>query len=284
MLASTPLQESVFTSFTGEIDALKPGNVSRFADGHGMVYADLYRSAELVTPILCQADLSIGERLYQAVQQTLQGVGCNTNLGMLLLFLPVIKVHEGPGPAGPDRLSPALLDTVSAVQKAESALFFAAISLAKPGGLGQVAEYDVAEKPPVTLLTAMQAARRRDSIARQYTNGYRQVLDFGLSCFIDYAQRWNSVEWATVGCYLAYMAQLNDSHIGRKFGRAVAEQIRTKTAPVLQAYENYNNPEQATDLLLDYDRELKAANINPGTSADLTAVTLLLYKLQQSGE
>ena len=296
---SARLQEAVFASFITDIEALKPGNVSRHADGHGMTYADFYRSAELVTPVLCRPDLSMGERLYRAVAQTRQEVGCNTNLGMLLLFLPLIKAHEqGAGSEGEatvgnektknTRLSAALRGLVAAVQQEESARFFAAIRLANPGGLGRVAAHDVRDQPTATLLEAMRAARRRDLIARQYINGYRQVLDFGLPRLQNYLRRWNkvgnqaenSIEWATVGCYLSYLARWRDSHIGRKFGAAAAERVRARSATVLRSYDSCRAPRQAVDLLLEYDRELKAAQINPGTSADLTAATLLSYRLR----
>ncbi len=278
MAVSGSLQDRVFSSFIMEIKALKPGNVSRYCAGHGMAYADFYRSAELVSPILCDPASSMGERLLQAVEVTMTEVGCNTNLGMLLLFLPIIRVYEQRVPP-PGAWSARLHALVVGVQAAESALFFAAIGRANPGGLGTVERYDVTKKPSVTLSTAMQAARDRDWIAAQYCNGYAQVLDFGLSALNDYVQRWNSVEWATVGCYLSYMATLNDSHIVRKSGLLVAEQTRQQAAPVLAQFDNYNNPERAADLLLAFDKTLKRAGINPGTSADLTAATLLLYQL-----
>lgn len=276
-MAAASLQDLVFDSFINEINALKPGNVSRYSDGHGMVYADFYRSAELVSPILCDQQLSMGERLFQAVDLTMTQVGCNTNLGMLLLFLPIIRVYEQH--TAPESWSSRLIETIAAVQEEESSLFFAGISLANPGGLGSVEKYDVTKKPSVKLLTAMQAAQEQDMIAAQYGNGYSQVLDFGVSRLDDFAQRWNSVEWAVVGCYLSYMAELNDSHIGRKFGLVTAEEIRRKAVPILAEFDNYNNPELAIDLLLEFDKELKTAHINPGTSADLTAATLLLYQL-----
>ena len=298
-LTRATLEEAVFASFLGDIDALKPGNVSRHADGHGMTYADFRRSAEVVTPILCRADLSMGERLLRAVERTVEAVGCNTNLGMLLLFLPVLKVAEQGEPGrresgggrkgGSAPLSAALRRVVAAVRGEETAAFFAAIALANPGGLGRAARHDVRASPPPTLLEAMRAARRRDLIARQYINGYRQVLDFGLPRFEERLRRGNNpqngagnrVEWATVGCYLSYLARFRDSHIARKFGPATAERVRAGAVSVSRAYDRCASPSQAMALLSAYDRELKAAQINPGTSADLTAATALFYRLHR---
>ena len=40
-----PLDPVVRDSFLYEINALKPGNVSQYADGHGMTYTDFVHSA-----------------------------------------------------------------------------------------------------------------------------------------------------------------------------------------------------------------------------------------------
>ena len=80
------LEPVVRDSFLCEINALKPGNVSQYADGHGMTYSDFVHSADVCTPILCDDKLTVGERVLKSVELTKAEVGCNTNLGMLLLY------------------------------------------------------------------------------------------------------------------------------------------------------------------------------------------------------
>ena len=101
----------------------------------------------------------------------------------------------------------------------------------------------------------------------------------GFPLIKDYNRRWNSVEWAAVVCYLGYLSQLCDSHILRKFGRKTAEEIKTKADRVFKTFKKYKNPRDGIGLLIEFDKELKQTNINPGTSADLTAATILVFKL-----
>ncbi len=48
---------------------------------------------------------------------------------------------------------------------------------------------------------------------------------------------------------------------------------------ILEKFKNKKNPDSTIPMLLEYDKELKNSNINPGTCADLTAASLLFYKL-----
>lgn len=271
------LQDAVLTSFRGEARALKPGNVSFYASGHGMAYEDFVRSAEAVTPLLCDPQLGLGQRILRSVRATAAAVGCNTNLGMLLLFAPLIMACEslkrGENPRS------ALLEVLAALQKSDADEVFEAIVLARPGGLGHAEKYDVHFTPETGLVEAMAEAKKRDYIALQYANGFREIFDVGLTAFHEHGQAWNSVEWATVGCYLTFLSRYPDSHILRKFGADSAERVRIRTVTVLRQFKNNKSPDSMQSLLLEYDKELKDSKINPGTSADLTAASLLLYTL-----
>lgn len=271
------IHELVMASFIGEIDALKPGNVSRYAAGHDMYYDDFRRSAEVVTPILCDSSLSLGSRVYASVAATQDAVGCNTNLGMLLLFAPLICAYERVEPAV--QIRDALKQVLVAVQQSDADQVFAAIRLANPGGLGHAEQNDVNSSINVGLLEAMASAKDRDWIARQYTNDFQEVFTVGLIALRRFVERWNSVEWATVGCYLTWMSEYNDSHIARKYGAEKAEAIKNRTRPIFEEFNNNDNPAGMKNLLLEFDKELKDASINPGTSADLTAASLLLFHL-----
>ena len=60
-----------------ELEALKPGNVHRYADGHGMSKADFLASAEATVGPLTRSGGGIGESVYRAVAATRRAVGCN---------------------------------------------------------------------------------------------------------------------------------------------------------------------------------------------------------------
>jgi triphosphoribosyl-dephospho-CoA synthase len=273
------LEPLVMRSFITEVNALKPGNTSCYVDGHGMTSDDFIRSAELVTPILCNSRLTLGERIQQSVHITKVEIGCNTNLGMLLLFTPVIMSTQRIRPFKFAALQNVLLNLLASLDKSNSVLVFQAITEANPGGLGQSKKYDVNSLPECSLQEAMAAAQNRDLIAKQYVTAYADVFLTGYPCIKEFTRRWNSVEWATVGCYLTFLSTFTDTHIARKYGTKLAEQIKTKAGKIAKQFNNNDNPGDAMQVLLEFDKELKYSNINPGTTADLTATSVLIYEL-----
>ena len=141
-----------------ELRALKPGNVHDHAAGHGMTVAEFEASADVAAPWIGAVGLSVGERILAAVQATSRAVGCNTNLGIILLAAPLAQAAM----AISDRrhtLKGRLSRVLSDLDLADAKAAYAAIRLAQPAGLGNAKRYDVAHTPGVTLLQAMQAAR-----------------------------------------------------------------------------------------------------------------------------
>ncbi len=267
-------------SFITEVNALKPGNVSSYAAGHDMTIDDFVRSAELVTPVLCDPTLTVGERVLESVKLTIAEVGCNTNLGMLLLFAPLVRAAE---------LSDAALRTnlgavLEEMDEDDAVCIFEAIRRARPGGLGESSRFDVNNEAPGSTIIrqAMAEAESRDMIAKQYVTNFFDIFSLGASCIEDFAARWNSVQWAAVACYMKFMSQFPDSHIGRKFGQATADNIRINAKPIAQAFQKQESPEEAIEMLMKFDEELKGKGVNPGTSADLTAASLLVYNLRKT--
>ncbi len=254
-----------------ELEAVKPGNVHALADGHGMTVQDFLRSAEAAAGVIAQPELSIGQRILQAIQATQAAVGCNTNLGIVLLCAPLIQTAlQAGGKITREYLQRTLAQL--SVKDAEDA--FAAIRLANPAGLGYSARHDVAMPADVTLLDAMRDAAERDLIARQYANGYEQVYA-GRDYYRDLCARWERPAWATSALYLYFLTHFPDSHIARKYGTDLALNVQQEAAVHWQALASCDNPKTYLRPLLDFDRSLKERGINPGTSADMTVATLL---------
>lgn len=271
------LQTAVLSSFLTELSALKPGNVSLYADGHDMQATDFSKSAELTTPILCDSSLSIGERILESVKITISNIGCNTNLGMLLLFAPLIRAAE----CNPSSLPENLRKVLQELNNRDTHCIFEAIRCANPGGLGASQRYDVNKKiqASTTIQKAMQEASQKDLIAKQYATNFIDIFSLGLPQIEKYFARWNNIEWATVACYMAFMSQYPDSHISRKFGNSIAEQIKINALPIAKTLQKKDNPTDAIKMLMAFDFSLKNIGVNPGSNADLTAASILVYHL-----
>ena len=87
--------------------------------------------------------------------------------------------------------------------------------------------------------------------------------------------------WATLAVYLAFLAAFPDSHIVRKHGPAVAEEVRRSAQAFHARLQSAEDPAHLLPDLLAWDRALKEKAINPGTSADLTVATLFVSRLRE---
>ena len=262
-----------------EIRALKPGNVSDHAEGHGMRAEDFRISARVSAPALGQLEQGVGERIYGAVKATRAAVGCNTNLGILMLSAPLIEAFVTRAPEEP--LASRLRTILEQLGPDDAEWLFKAIALAQPGGLGTVSEGDVLSPPKISILAAMTLAKERDRIARQYVEGYRDIFRTGIPLYDSRLSIGDSEEWATAAVFLGLLSRFEDSHVGRKFGWACAQQVTQDAAKAARLFGPTSvKPELILRPLLDLDRKFKFRGINPGTTADLTVATLLAARLQ----
>jgi len=258
-----------------ELDAPKPGNVHRFAPGHGMGLADFVRSAEASAAAIATRGARVGVRIRDAVFATLSAVGQNTNLGIILLCAPLAAAMEVADVA----LRPALARVLDSLDRADAAYVFSAIAAANPGGLGRATRHDVNAPATTTLLEAMAEAADRDRIARQYVTAYEDIFSLGLPALSTARQRQTYPRWSTLAVYLTYLAAMPDTHILRKFDAATAEAVRREAVVWRDAFAAARDPDGMTGELMEWDAALKAGGINPGTSADLTVATLFASSL-----
>jgi triphosphoribosyl-dephospho-CoA synthase len=258
-----------------ELTALKPGNVHVFADGHRLTTAEFVRSAEAAAAPLAAPGARVGQRILDAVAATQAAVGTNTNLGIILLCAPLAAAAE----AGRIELRAALADVLDGLNTDDADLAFRAIVRASPAGLGQVAENDVNQPARVTLRHAMADAADRDRVARQYVTAFADIFDLGLPRLAAAAARKWAEEWTTSAVYLGFLAEFPDSHIVRKYGGAVAKTVQDSASGFHARLQASWDPSRLADELLAWDAALKAKNINPGTSADLTVATLFAHRL-----
>ena len=258
-----------------EIEALKPGNVHVFADGHRMSAQQFLESAKVSSGPLTDPGVPVGQRMLEAVRATRQAVDTNTNLGILLLSAPLIRAAEMGGDLGEN-----LGTVLDGLDMEDTAAVFQAIVLASPGGLGSADTHDVREKPTVGVLEAMQESAGRDRIARQYVTCYDDVFNVGLPALEAALASGESGMWPAISAYMAFFAGFPDSHVARIHGVEVANRVQQEAAAVRASLETTGDKAARIALLMDFDRSLKARAINPGTSADLTVASLLVHALR----
>ena len=267
------IAEAYVAACLTELDALKPGNVHRHAEGHGMTVADFEASARVSAPAIARLGASVGARVREAVAATRAAVGQNTNLGIVLLCAPLAAAAERRG-----SLRAGLAATLGELDLDDARNVFAAIVLANPGGLGSAEAHDVRAPVSIGLREAMAVAADRDLVARQYSNDFADVLGLGGESYATALAAQMPPAEAAQAVYLAFLCVHPDSHIARKFGAETAEAVRVEAAHRIGALAGASAAKREAALAA-WDADWKARGINPGTCADLTVAALFAAHL-----
>ena len=254
-----------------ESTARKPGNVHRFRDFDDLTYLDLVTSAAAIAPVLERAcEHSIGQTVLAGVRATRQVVATNSNLGILLLMAPLASVREAVA------LQVGLEAALTGLDIEDSCHVYEAIRMATPGGLGRTDAQDVRSQPTLPLRQIMALAADRDLVARQYTNGFREVFESGVPELERGLRETQSLEGAIIKCALCLMADDPDTLIARKRGVAEAEHASHWARRILDLSWPY--APESREAFASFDAWLRAAGHgrNPGTTADLVTACLFV--------
>lgn len=275
-----------------EVRAPKPGNVYDGAPAADMDADTFRRSAEASAPDVCNPALPLGAAIRRAAEATRTAVGVNTNLGILMLCVPLVRVVPRlPTPAHGHALT---LDDVGAEARVlvraggveDTQGVFDAIATLAPAGLGDAPEHDAREPARARLLEVMAAAAERDTIASEYVTGFahtrRLAASDDLQRAADPATPADEAELHVVGAYLNLLAERPDAHIARKSGTSVADSVRADATLVARRFHGTADAPGRLRLARAFDAQLKLQNLNPGTSADLIVAALLLARLFRS--
>jgi triphosphoribosyl-dephospho-CoA synthase len=258
-----------------EVSAPKPGNVGRstgFADAR---FEDFLLSALAIGPAMRQASHDcVGQIIWNAVSATRRLVHTNTNLGTVLLMAPLARAMMKVG-----ELRANLARVLAELTVEDARLAYLAIRLAGAGGLGRVSDADVGDEPAITLRDAMALAEDRDTIAREYATDFAVTFDLALPALEEACRLAGDITPAMVQAYLVVLANVPDTLIARKLGRAAAERVSREAALVLQAGGALTDA--GRQALASFDRSLRDDRhlLNPGTTADIMAAATFIHLL-----
>ena len=274
-----------------EACAAKPGNVNRTHDFADTSLEDFLLSAVAIGSALENAaQTGIGQIVLQATLDTRKWVQTNTNLGLILLLAPLVKASLAvmDMPAAESALTidsknvrrclSGILNNLT-VEDARHA--YAAIRLARPGGLGRVAQADVENEPAVTLLQAMALAQDRDAVAREYVTDFAITFEMSLPVLREAFAQCGDFSRAIVQTFLTILARLPDTLITRKRGLDTAREVSQRASELLSLGGAFT-PEGKSGLA-EMDQALRDEHhtLNPGTTADLTAAAIFLVLLEK---
>ena len=255
-----------------EVSAPKAGNITPAHDFADTTYTDMVRSGLALGPVFTRRRArrrGVGGLIADGVRATARIADANTNLGIVLLFAPLVRAEATRRADEPLRsAAERILDELDVD---DAAAAFSAIVQAQPGGLGDAPEHDVRAPARVSLREAMAAAAHRDSIASEYATGYAIVFDIGLPLLADALRDGTGTLDAIASLHVGLLASHPDTLIERKAGAAAAQAV---SAAAREVRDGTLTPQEFDASLRGRDHRL-----NPGTTADLVAATLLVAML-----
>ena len=280
----------------------KPGNVHRTRDFHDMVFEDFLISGIVIGDTIrvaasraCEINNSIsfkeanlGKYILQSVKETDNWIANNTNLGIVMLLTPIAmsaaissdlkelreNIHE-------IMVNSTVIDTIA---------LYEAIGIADAGGMGDQEEFSVTDKEAtkelidnnLNIFDVLNISSSWDVLAKELTNKMPVTFDIGYPTFSKLKKEY-SINLATVITFLTILSQVPDTLISRKYGDEKAEEVSTLAMEVLDSLDLdsdiSNDMVKFNKKLADFDDYLFENKLNPGTTADLTASSIMISYL-----
>jgi triphosphoribosyl-dephospho-CoA synthase len=285
----------------------KPGNVHRTRDFEDTRYEDFLASAVAVSAPLREAsrrgcfvsagkigiaDVRVGSIVKSAVRRMNSWQsGGNTILGSILLLVPVavaagaVMYHNHMTPA---RVRARLTSIIRHTTPLDAVEVYDAIRLAKPGGMGRIGCFDVTDRHSrraiveqrKTLLDIFNLSSQWDSIAYEWAKGYPITFELGYPYFIHQLKKTDDIRIATVHTFLNILSKVPDTLIARRVGTTKSREISSKSKLALAAGGLLTEKGRRMIEELDCSLRTPKHELNPGTTADLTASTLAVAMLE----
>ena len=234
--------------------------------------------------------------------------GGNTHLGISLLFIPLSAA------AGFSLSTSGKLQTMSlrrnikqileATSIKDACYVYEAITIAGSAAIGKLKQPDLPDlshqtaqlliqKKQLTLYDLMKASSKWDNIAHEWSSGLDICFSLGYPTLIKLFNESKNLNLAIVHTFLTILSKFPDTFIARKIGVKhtpfIEEAVRigleatnwvSETAKSVLTIGGLNS-EEGTQALWDFDNKLRktGGDLNPGTTADLTAGALMIALL-----
>ena len=249
----------------------KPGNVDRERD-----YGDLRFEHFLAGAVGARAGLRAaadGAPIGAAFESAIEGMsgqsGGNTQFGALLVTVPLVRA------AAAGRLTPdGVTKTVEATTVADACAFYEAFEHVDvavedpPEGLDPLdvrrgaAAADALRERGATLYDVMALSADRDGVAAEWCSGFERSFEAAAWLLEDGGPIYRRASRA----FLRLLAAEPDTFVATRNGEAAAEEATRRARAVLDG-------EADAESLAE---EFVARDINPGTTADITAGALFV--------
>lgn len=278
----------------------KPGNVHRTQDFHDMVFEDFLISGVVIGDVMAKAAkkgqkydgtsnfsrIKLGKLIRKAVEETNSWVANNTNLGIIMLLTPLCAAAGMSSNLNEVRenVHNIMLQTTSK----DTVNLYKAISLADAGGMGEREDLDVTSddshkdilEKDINMFQILEISAEWDLLARELTTKMPVTFETGFPVFKK-TKNDHGINSATVQTFLTVLSQFPDTLISRKYGLEKAQEVSADAGNILNSGGILSEDGQAA--LAKFDAMLIKNKLNPGTTADLTASSIMVSLLDDYG-
>lgn len=249
----------------------KPGNVDRRRD-----YADLRFEHFLAGAVGSLRGFRLaadGARVGRAFERGVEGMrhqsGGNTQFGALLMLTPLVQ-SAATGRLTSDRAA-AVVESTTVEDACDFYRAFGHVDVAvddPPAGIDDLDvrrgndAVDAIRDRGLTLFDVMALSAERDGVAAEWTSGFERSFEAAGSLLADDGPIYRRASRA----FLRLLADEEDTFVVTRNGPDVAAEATRRATAVLDGDED---PE-------DLAEEFRERDVNPGTTADLTAAALFI--------
>ena len=270
----------------------KPGNVHRTRDYDDMVFEDFVISGIVIGDTIREAcsdvdveNPKLGKYILEAVAETDKWIKNNTNLGIVMMTMPIAMAAAISDDF--DEIRPNVVKLMANTSVDDACDLYDAINIADAGGMGDQDEYDVASdnakqelrENNQTMYDVLKISAPWDMLAREMTSDMPAVFEIGYPVYHELKDE-KSMNDACLLTFLTILSQVPDTLISRKYGSDEALKISMMTRDLL----NLKDESDFTQKVKEFDDYLYENHYNPGTTADLTAASIFVSYLKSNFE
>ena len=268
----------------------KPGNVHRTRDYEDMVFEDFIISGIVIGDTIREAcsdvdveNPQLGKYILQAVKETDRWIKNNTNLGIVMMIMPIAVAASISDNF--DEIRPNIVKLMANTSVDDACDLYDAINIADAGGMGDQDEYDVASESAKeelrannqTMFDVLKISAPWDMLAREMTSDMPAVFEIGYPKYVELSKDYSKNE-ACVHTFLEILSNIPDTLISRKYGNDEALKVSMMVRDLLKM----QGADDFDVRLSEFDDYLFKNDLNPGTTADLTAASIFVSYLKEN--
>jgi len=269
-----------------EVSSFKPGNVHRYRDFSDIKYHHFLTSGIAFGDVIYKAaqdSKNIGKYIKMAVIQSRRWSPSNANLGIIMLHVPIAMGAGNIDNFDSSKLRKEMIRLSKNTTVEDSLNVYDAISIAMPNLNPPKRGPDVKEEDAkkrlieenLTLYHVFKISSEWDNISKEWTEGFKISFE-GYELLKNYYLEERDINWAITKTYIHLLSKYPDTLIARKNNLEISKEVSKI------AMEIRNNGYKKEDIeKFDSYLSKDGNRLNPGTTADIVAASLMIFLLDR---